>query len=90
MKKIFIVLVLLFMIVNTIAESNYNVGYSKNFSWAESKLKSMTLREKIAQMIITYSDGYYLDDDEKEFKRLKNLIENEKVGGVIFFKGKGS
>ena len=88
MRKIFLILVLLFAIANTIAESNYNVGYSKNFSWAESKLKSMTLREKIAQMIITYSDGYYLDDDEKEFKRLKNLVENEKVGGVIFFKGK--
>jgi beta-glucosidase-like glycosyl hydrolase len=48
----------------------------------------MPLREKIAQMIITYSDGYYLDEDDKDFKRLKHLIENEKVGGVIFFKGK--
>jgi len=88
MKKIFLLLVLLFAIVNTFTESNINVGYTKNFSWAENKLKSMPLRDKIAQMIITYSDGYYLDEDDKEFKRLKHLIENEKVGGVIFFKGK--
>jgi len=88
MKKIFLILVLLFAIVNTITESNINIGYTKNFSWAETKLKSMPLREKIAQMIITYSDGYYLEDDDKEFKRLRNLIENEKVGGVIFFKGR--
>lgn len=88
MKKVFLILVLVFALANTIAESNFNITYSKNFSWAENKLKSMPLREKIAQMIITYSDGYYLDDDDKEFKRLKHLIENEKVGGVIFFKGK--
>ena len=88
MKKIFLILILLFAIANTITESNFNVSYSKNFSWAETKLKSMPLREKIAQMIITYSDGYYLEDNDKEFKRLKHLIEIEKVGGIIFFKGK--
>lgn len=53
----------------------------------EKRLMSMTLREKIAQMIITNSFGYTLDENSDEFLRLKNLIVNEKIGGVIFFRG---
>ena len=66
--------------------------FSKDFNEdvyerTENKLRSMTLREKIAQMIITYSDGYSLSENSAEYQRLSNLIVNEKVGGVIFFKG---
>lgn len=53
----------------------------------ERILGNMTLREKIAQMIISNSEGFSLDDNSAEFKRLKGLVENEKVGGFIFFKG---
>ncbi|MBK8552337.1 MAG: glycoside hydrolase family 3 C-terminal domain-containing protein [Ignavibacteria bacterium] len=61
--------------------------YLKDNEWTEKKLSSMTLREKIAQMVISNSDGYSLDEGSKEFQRLRNLIENEKIGGLIFFKG---
>lgn len=61
--------------------------YSESNQWTENKLRSMTLREKVAQMIITYSDGFALDKSSAEYKRLSNLISNEKVGGIIFFKG---
>jgi len=47
----------------------------------------MTLREKIAQMIISSSEGYSLDKNSKEYNRIKNLIVNQKIGGFIFFKG---
>lgn len=88
MKKTFLILVLFFTLINTITESNLNNLYSENFTWVDMRMKEMTLREKIAQMIITYSDGYYSGNNDKNFKRLSNLIENEKVGGIIFFKGK--
>lgn len=88
MKKTFVFLVLFFTIINTVTESNVNFTFSKNFSWADLRIKEMTLREKIAQMIISYSDGYNMSENDKVFKRLKNLIENEKIGGVIFFKGR--
>jgi beta-glucosidase-like glycosyl hydrolase len=55
--------------------------------WIKIKLSEMTLREKIAQMIITNSFGLRLEKNDKEYLRLQNLIVNEKVGGVIFFKG---
>lgn len=61
--------------------------FDKNPEWTEQKLSSMTLREKIAQMIISNSDGYALDESSAEFQRIKNLIISEKIGGLIFFKG---
>jgi beta-N-acetylhexosaminidase len=53
----------------------------------EKKISEMTLREKIAQMIISSSDGFALDENSVEFQRLRNLVINEKIGGFIFFKG---
>lgn len=88
MKRAYIVLIIFFAIISTAAESEYGMSYERNLSWAEQKLKEMTLREKIAQMITTYSDGFAIDEGDKSFKRLKNLIQDEKVGGVIFFKGR--
>ncbi|MFZ1322983.1 MAG: glycoside hydrolase family 3 N-terminal domain-containing protein [Ignavibacteria bacterium] len=66
-----------------------NLFNSENLdnTWAANKLASMSLREKIAQMIISYSDGFLVDEGSSEFNRMSNLIENEKIGGFIFFKG---
>ncbi len=64
-----------------------HVGFSVSSKWIQDKLASMTLREKIAQMIISNSDGYSLDKSSKEYQRIQNLIVNEKIGGLIFFKG---
>jgi beta-N-acetylhexosaminidase len=57
------------------------------YDWVQDKLNSMTLREKIAQMIISYSDGYTIGENSNEYNRIKNLIVNQKIGGLIFFKG---
>ncbi|MBK8983182.1 MAG: glycoside hydrolase family 3 C-terminal domain-containing protein [Ignavibacteria bacterium] len=74
--------------------ADYTSGYNKvktftepDKEWTESKLASMDLREKIAQMIISYSDGYLPSESSAEFQRMSNLITNEKIGGFIFFKG---
>jgi len=77
-KKIFLILAVL-----TITFTRSPIK-SEN-DWVNEKLNSMTLKEKIAQMIVTYSNGYTADS--KEEKRLKNLVQNLKVGGIIFFKG---
>lgn len=75
---------------NSEAEINSNIQkdiFSEKVQWTENKLSSMTLREKIAQMIITNSDGFSAPVNSTEYNRLSNLIINEKIGGVIFFKG---
>jgi beta-glucosidase-like glycosyl hydrolase len=66
--------------------SDKNIFDLKN-EWTEQKLSSMTMREKIAQMIVTNSDGYAIDESSAEFQNIKDLILNEKIGGLIFFKG---
>lgn len=55
--------------------------------WVSTTLENMTLREKISQMIISYSNGLALEDGSDEFVRLKKLIEEDKIGGIIFFRG---
>lgn len=67
-------------------ENIFNSENSDN-TWVAEKLASMSLREKIAQMIISYSDGFLINESSSEFNRMSNLIENEKIGGFIFFKG---
>ncbi|HQY21071.1 MAG TPA: glycoside hydrolase family 3 N-terminal domain-containing protein [Ignavibacteria bacterium] len=69
-----------------VSDNFFGLDNSDN-TWVANKLASMTLREKIAQMIISYSDGFLVNESSSEFKRMSNLIENEKVGGFIFFKG---
>lgn len=54
------------------------------------KLYSLSLREKIAQMVISSSTGDNFDDNSTEFKKLKKLCQQTKIGGFIFFKGTAS
>lgn len=51
------------------------------------KLNSMTLREKIAQMVISNAVPESFSENSADFKKLKRLCEQTKIGGFIFFKG---
>ncbi|MCX7878634.1 MAG: hypothetical protein N2510_08360, partial [Ignavibacteria bacterium] len=54
------------------------------------KLNSMTLREKIAQMIVSSvipENLKGMDDNSPEFKKLRRLCGKDKIGGFIFFRG---
>jgi len=55
--------------------------------WVEKQLKLMTLREKIAQMIMPYAMAVDTADDPENFERLINLVKNEEVGGILFLTG---
>lgn len=58
--------------------------------WVRNTLSKMTLRERIAQMIISNTFGEYYEESSPEYKRLKNLCQTENIGGFIFFKGTSS
>jgi len=73
--------------VYTSAYNKDNLFPETDKEWTESKLASLSLREKIAQMIISYSDGYLPSESSAEFRRMSDLITSEKIGGFIFFKG---
>lgn len=57
------------------------------YDWVLDRMKAMTLREKIAQMVITSSESFSKDENSADFRRVKGLIENEKIGGLIFMRG---
>lgn len=73
--------------IENVTAKNENPVLTESSEWVKTKLSEMTLREKIAQMIVTNSFGLRLDKSDKEYKRLQDLVLNKKVGGVIFFKG---
>jgi len=56
----------------------------------KNKLANMTLREKIAQMIIASAIPQEYQDGSSDVKKFKKLCEETKVGGFIFFKGGSS
>lgn len=63
--------------------------YDKNFTskLVEKKLSEMTLREKIAQMVVANCVPENFSESSADFKKWKKLCTETKVGGFIFFKG---
>ncbi len=53
----------------------------------ESRLKTMSLRDKCAQMVMGWSKGFSSDTSSAEFKRISRLVTNSHIGGIIFFQG---
>jgi beta-N-acetylhexosaminidase len=89
-------ILLLFILVVPSASAKSKTGtekwrarqiFSNNDPGIESALKNMTLSEKIGQMIIAQSEGQYNHDDDKAYQLLSRLVEQGKVGGIMFLKG---
>lgn len=61
-----------------------SVIYQGDTSWAEEKLSTMTLDEKLGQlfMVAAYSNKGKAHEDE-----ILRLVKNEHLGGLIFFQG---
>lgn len=53
----------------------------------EKTLLNMTLSEKIGQMLIAQTEGRYNSNDDKNNQLLNRLVQEGKVGGIMFLKG---
>lgn len=53
-------------------------------------MNEMTLREKIAQMIISSTFPAEFQENSSNHTKLINLVTKQKIGGFIFFKGSAS
>jgi beta-N-acetylhexosaminidase len=60
---------------------------AKAVKWANEQLKKMSLEEKVGQLISVGVNATFLNQDSDAFKSLKHHIENNKVGGIILFRG---
>ncbi|AVR45141.1 serine hydrolase [Christiangramia fulva] len=56
----------------------------ENSKWVDSVMKSMSPRDRIAQLFMVPA---YSNKDEEHIQELLNLIENQKIGGVVFMQG---
>lgn len=60
-------------------------------SWAESTLNQLTLREKIAQMMVFHMNMRFMNEESAKWKELNELLASDGVGGIhIWFGDAGS
>jgi beta-N-acetylhexosaminidase len=76
----FLSLVLLFSLANGHSEPTDNI-------WTDNMLKSLSLRQKIAQMIQIRVPGKFINRRTPEFQAIKDQIQQNRVGGVVLFAG---
>ena len=55
--------------------------------WVEKTLASMTLDEKIGQLLVSSFESTYLPDDSEAFSRLASRVTETHVGGFLVFGG---
>jgi beta-N-acetylhexosaminidase len=55
--------------------------------WVEQTLASLTLREKVAQLIMPWASGGYMAIDSPEFDQLRRWVVEDRVGGLILSVG---
>ncbi len=60
---------------------------SSEARWVEKTMARMTLEEKIGQMVAWRYNGQFVNLDSDYIERLKSLIVERKIGGLILFGG---
>src|SRR5262245_38712584 len=58
----------------------------KDEDWVRKTLKSLTLDEKIGQMIIADANIVFWNRESEEYRKLQHHIVDNKVGGVILYR----
>lgn len=59
-------------------------AYLYSSSWAEETLNKLSLKEKIAQLVMVQ---VYTQDEKENVENVLSLIENYRIGGIIFMQG---
>src|SRR5215204_4061832 len=60
---------------------------SKASKWANEQLRKMSIEEKVGQLISVGVNATFLNQDSDAYRTLKHHIEDNKVGGLILFRG---
>ena len=58
-----------------------------DLNWVDSVFQTMTLREKVAQLVVPYTHGYDTSQFAEKYQKIKQLVVEEKVGGILFLAG---
>lgn len=89
MKKVVVLFVSFVLLNSQIAFAQNKVSRASNREnvWVEQILKSLTLREKVGQMIVVGALGEYKNVNGEKFADIKKQILENKVGGFVFYRG---
>ena len=55
--------------------------------WADSVLSTLTVEEKVAQVLMVRGFGHYISTESDEYEHLARVVQEQKIGGLIFFQG---
>ena len=61
--------------------------FSFQQSWAEQTLKKLTLREKIAQIMVYHMNMRFLNEESPKWKEITSLLETDGIGGIHIWFG---
>ena len=86
MKKI-AALPLVFLAAGCATLSSGTSGAAASPAWTDSLMRSMTLREKAAQLVWPSVFGDYVSGDSPQWRRLTQYVQQEKVGGFTISVG---
>ena len=84
-SRTFISLTAIVFLVNSCASVQLN---QKN--WAEKTIKKLTLRQKIAQMMIYRMNLRMKDIPLEKWEKILELIDKDGIGGLHFWYGEAS
>lgn len=76
-----------FMLVLLFVAACAGTGPKKGESWVNRKLTSMSIEEKVGQMMAPAYVPRFFNNNDRQFNRLLKLVEQYHVGGVMFFRG---
>lgn len=83
-RTIFILSIFQFFGNNLFAQKTKPAFLQANSAWADSVLKKLTPRERIAQLIMVAA---YSNKDRAHVAQINKLIKEEKIGGLIMMQG---
>lgn len=64
-----------------------SLPFPGNSSWAERTLQKLTLREKIAQMLVYHMNLQFMNTNSDKWQEVVKLVESDGVGGIHIYRG---
>ncbi|SVD76392.1 uncharacterized protein METZ01_LOCUS429246, partial [marine metagenome] len=84
-KYIFIPLIILLITIFPGCAGPGHLSYQQ--SWAEHTIRELSLREKIAQMMVYHMNMRFLNEESPKWKEIKLLLETDGIGGIHIWFG---
>lgn len=63
------------------------IGAAAAGAWVEETLAGLSLRERVAQLVMVWMSGGYAPRDDKEFTRIESLVRDDAIGGIVISLG---